>query len=214
MNFELNDEQTQLQDSVRRLLASHGRFDQRRATACAALTDTEPGFSRALWRRLAELGVTALTLPEAHGGYGRGAVDLMPVMQACGHAPLLKPLLASCVLGATAVQHAADSATQQRLLPAVAAGEQLLAWAHDEAGAQHAAGWVETRATPQGSGWALSGRKINVLHGAAAHHTVVSARVGGQPGSSEALALFLVDAGATGLQRRPTAWWTTPQRPN
>ena len=199
MNFELDDEQLQLQDSVRRLLAEHGRFDQRRAAVAS-----DAGFSSALWQRLAQLGVTALSIPEAHGGFGRGAVDRMPVMQACGHALLLEPLLASCVLGASAVQHAADAATQQRLLPAVASGQALLAWAHDEAGARHAERWVGTRATQhEDGGWRLDGGKVNVLHGAAAQHLVVSARVAGSPDDEGGIALFVVDAGAAGLHCRP-----------
>jgi alkylation response protein AidB-like acyl-CoA dehydrogenase len=197
MNFELNDEQRQLQDSVRRLLADQGRFEQRRVAAAS-----DAGYSRALWQGLAALGVTALSIPEAHGGFGRGAVDRLPVLQACGHALLLEPLLASCVLGATAVQHAADAATQAQVLPAVATGERLLAWAHDEAAAQHADLWVETRARREGSSWRLDGAKLNVLHGAAAQQLVVSARTAGAPDSGEGLALFLVDAQAPGLQRR------------
>lgn len=192
MNFELDDEQAALQDSVRRLLAEHGRFEQRRAAAAS-----EPGHSSALWRGLAALGVTALAVPEAHGGFGRGAVGLLPVLQACGGALALEPLLASSVLGATALRLAADEATQARLLPAVAAGESLLAWGHDEADAGQ-----ETRAAAHGGGWVLDGRKLNVLHGAQAQHLVVSARVGSAAGDGDGLALFLVEAGAPGLRRR------------
>ncbi|NUZ06144.1 acyl-CoA dehydrogenase family protein [Piscinibacter koreensis] len=197
MNFELDDDQIQLHDSVRRLLADRGRFEQRRTAAAS-----DAGFSSELWSGLAELGVTGLAVDEAYGGFARSAVDRMVVMQACGRALLLEPLLASAVLGATALQHAGDEAQRRTLLPGVAAGTRLLAWAHDEAGAHHAERRIATRARAEGGAWRLDGRKINVLHGAAASSLVVSARIDGAPGDTGGIALFIVDADAAGMQRR------------
>jgi len=197
MNFELTDEQTQLQDSVRRLLADHGRFEQRRAAAA-----TTEGFQRDLWRRLAELGITALGIDEAHGGFGGGAVDRLPVLQACGHALLLEPVFASSVLGTTAVQLAADAATKTRLLEPVARGERILAWAHDEVHARHAPKGLVTQARQCADQWRLDGGKMHVLHAAAADHIVVSARVDAAPYDASRIAFFVIDAGASGLQRR------------
>ena len=54
MNFELSDEQLQLQDSLNRLLADHAGFEQRRATVAG-----EPGYSRALWQRLTTASAAA-----------------------------------------------------------------------------------------------------------------------------------------------------------
>ncbi|MDO8704370.1 MAG: acyl-CoA dehydrogenase family protein [Sulfuricaulis sp.] len=197
MNFELNDEQRALQDSVARVLADHYSFEQRRAMAAS-----DAGHGDATWKKLAELGVTALPVPEAYGGFGGGATDLLPVMQEFGRVLLLEPFLASSVLGATALRLAADEATRQRLLPAVATGETLLAWAHDEAGSRHAPRWLETTATQQGGQWLLTGTKINVLHAMSAKQLIVSARVAGAPDASDGQAVFLVDAGAPGLQLR------------
>jgi pimeloyl-CoA dehydrogenase len=58
MNYQLSEEQTQLRDSVQRVLADHYRFEQRRAIAASAA-----GWSAPVWRQLVELGVTALTIP-------------------------------------------------------------------------------------------------------------------------------------------------------
>lgn len=197
MNFEPNDEQRQLQDSVRRLLADHCRFEQRRAIAAS-----EEGRSAALWTRLAELGVTGLRVPEAHGGFGGRMEDLLPVLQACGAALVTEPVLASAVLGATALACAADANIAATLLPGVADGSCIVAWAHDEPGTHHADCWVETRAEARAGGWTVSGTKSTVLHGALAAQFVVSARVSGAPGSRGGLALFVVYAGAAGLRRR------------
>lgn len=197
MNYQLSDEQTQLRDSVQRVLADHYSFEQRRAITAGAA-----GWSTTVWQQLVELGVTALTIPEANGGFGRGAADLLPVLEQFGRVMLMEPFLASSVLGATAVRLAGDAAAQDRWLGKLASGEALLAFAHDELGARHAPLWVETRAVANGAGWRLSGNKVNVLHGALAERIVVSARVSGQPADHDGLALFLVDPTAAGVSVR------------
>ncbi|SEK09980.1 MULTISPECIES: acyl-CoA dehydrogenase family protein [unclassified Variovorax] len=197
MNFELNDEQLALRDSLARLLGDVYGFEKRRAIAASAT-----GWSLPAWQQLAALGLTALPLPQAHGGFGGGAADLMPVMQELGKALVLEPFLSSIVLGATAVRLAADEVLQVQLLPDVASGELRLAWAHDEEAARHAPLWIETRARQQDGQWLLDGAKCNVLHAPSAHRFVVSARTAGEPGDAHGVALFHVDARAAGIACR------------
>ena len=86
MNFDLDEEQGLLKDSVDRLLADHYGFEQRNAHRAA-----EEGWSRAMWARFADLGLLALGLPEAHGGYG-GPVERMIAMEAFGGALVRRAL--------------------------------------------------------------------------------------------------------------------------
>lgn len=197
MNFELNDEQLALRDSLARLLGDVYGFEKRRSIAASAT-----GWSLPAWQQLAALGLTALPLPQAHGGFGGGAADLMPVMQELGKALVLEPFLSSIVLGATAVRLAADDVLQVQLLPDVASGELRLAWAHDEEAVRHAPLWIETRARQQDGQWLLDGAKCNVLHAPSAHRFVVSARTAGEPGDAHGVALFHVDARAAGVACR------------
>lgn len=197
MNFEISEEQGQLRDSVARLLADAYGFEQRRA-----ITSSEAGWSPQVWLRLSELGVTGLRIAEDSGGFGGSAGDLLPVLQEFGKALLVEPFLASAVLGATAIAQAADAQNQQSLLPKVASGELVLAWAHDEPATHHAPLWVETSAQRSGAQWRLSGVKSNVLHASAAQQFVVSARVSGKASDRDGLALFLVDAKAASLRCR------------
>ncbi len=195
MQFDLNDEQQALAESLSRLLDDHYSFEKRRAIAHSA-----SGWSESAWGQLAELGVTALGIPEAFGGLGGGAGDRLPVMQAFGRALLLEPYLASSVLAATAVLSAGSEAQKDSLLPSLAHGEVRMAWAHDEAPGRHEALWVETRARRDGDQWRLDGVKSLVLHANAASRFVVSARVSGQPGDEQGLALFLVHAASAKLR--------------
>lgn len=195
MQFDLNEEQQALAESLSRLLDDHYGFEKRRAIA-----GSEAGWSEAAWNKLAELGVTALGIPEAFGGLGGGAGDRLPVMQAFGRALLLEPYLTSSVLATTAVLAAGSEAQKDGLLPSLASGELRMAWAHEEAAGRHASLWVETRAHLDGKQWRLDGAKSLVLHAGAASRFVVSARASGQPGDEDGLALFLVDAGNARLR--------------
>lgn len=189
MQFDLNEEQQALAQSLSRLLDDHYGFEKRRVIALS-----QAGWSEAAWGQLAELGVTALGIPEAFGGLGGGAGDRLPVMQAFGRALLLEPYLASSVLAATAVLSAGSEAQKDGVLPSLAHGEVRMAWAHDEAQGRNEVLWVETRARRDGDQWRLDGAKSLVLHAGAASRFVVSARVSGQPSDEDDLALFLVDA--------------------
>jgi alkylation response protein AidB-like acyl-CoA dehydrogenase len=183
MDFSLDDDQRMLQDAVQRLVARDYRFEQRRVHAA------EPdGWSRALWGKAAGIGLLGLAYPPDEGGLGAGAVEVMLVMQALGRALPLEPFLPTMVLGAAALREA--SAKQRaRWVPAIAAGDRVLAWAHDES--------VEgaCRARRAGSGWVLDGFKPAVLHGDSADVLLVSAHV------DDGLALFWAEARSSGIAR-------------
>src|SRR5437773_3110168 len=117
MNFALTDDQLMLQDTVERLVARSYGFERRKAHA------NEPGgWSRSVWKTLAEIGVLALPFAEAQGGLGGGPVDVMLVMQALGKALPLEPLLSTLVVGSAALRHA-NPALLDRWVGTIAAGE-------------------------------------------------------------------------------------------
>ena len=197
MNFDLSDDQRQMRDSLARLLKDRYGFEEHRRTAASA-----EGWSRGIWGSLVELGLTALPLPEAHGGLGGSAADMAVVMEELGAALTLAPYLSTVVLAARAIELAGDAALKRSLLPEIAAGRALLAWAHDEPAGRHARRWIETAARGTGEGWVLDGSKANVLYGASAGMLIVSARVAGAPGDAGGRGLFLVNAGAPGMGLR------------
>ena len=197
MDFTLTDEQQQLRDTLARFVQKDYSFEKRKA-----ILKSPDGYSRAAWQQLAEMGLTALGLPEAHGGLPGNAVDTMVVMEVFGRGLVVEPYLATVVLGAGLVAHAGSEAQQQALLPAVAEGKLLLAFAHDEPGARYEITRVATTAKKQADGYALSGSKTVVLHGAQADKLLVSARTSGAERDAHGISLFVVDAKAPGVTRR------------
>ena len=65
MNFEYSEEQQQLADSVRKYLSSKYDFEARKATI-----NSVSGLNESAWSTFAEMGLTAIALPEADGGFG------------------------------------------------------------------------------------------------------------------------------------------------
>jgi alkylation response protein AidB-like acyl-CoA dehydrogenase len=183
----MTDDSAMLRDSVTKMLAAHYDFAARKRYIASP-----QGWSEAMWGRYAELGLTALGLPEAQGGLG-GAEELAIVFEAMGRALALEPLLASTVLGATAIARGGSEAQQARVLPKVAAGSLRVALAHAEPGSRHG-GAITTAGTPDGAAWRLAGRKVHVLHGDQAGLLVVSARL-----PDGGTGLFLLAPEATGL---------------
>lgn len=194
MNFELSDEQRQLRDSLRRYLTDRYDFPARRT-----VLESETGWSRTVWRGLAELGVTGLGFDEDDGGLGGNAVDRMLVLEDLGRVLALEPYLGSVVLAGTLLRDLPDAGARA-LIPAVAAGDCIAAVAYAEPGARHAARWIAASAEEREGQWFLTGEKINVLHGAHADELFVVARISGAPGDCAGLGVFRVAPDAAGLR--------------
>ena len=122
------------------------------------------------------MGLLGLPFAEADGGLGGGPVDMLIVMQALGRALALEPYLATVVLAGGLLRDAGSAAQRQALVPAIAAGEMTLAFAHAEAQSRYGLADVTTRARAEGDGWVLDGEKRFVLAGDSADRLIVSAR--------------------------------------
>jgi alkylation response protein AidB-like acyl-CoA dehydrogenase len=188
MNFELTDEQQQLADSVRKYLGNSYGFEARKA-----ILQSPSGVGDKVWATFAELGLTAMTLPEADGGFGGGAMDLLAVMQACGEALVVEPLLDNVGLAGRLLARAGNDAQRSAWLPGLADGSVQLAFASVEPGHRYELAPLTTTVTSHAEGWLLNGEKSVVIGAPTATRLIVSASNGS--GAS----LFLVDPKAEGV---------------
>jgi len=200
MTTELSDEQSMLRESALRFVENEYGFEARRKLAAS-----DEGFSRAHWKRFAELGWLAMALPEDHGGLGGGAVETAVLMEVFGRGLVLEPFFATVVMGAGLVADAGSDEQKAAILPAVAEGGLLLAVAHGEPSSRFDLNAVATRAEKAGAGYALSGHKAVAWHAGAADKLIVSARTAGGERDEAGITLFLVDPGAKGVTVRAYA---------
>ncbi len=197
MDFDLSDEQRLLKDSVDRMISNRYGFEARKGYRAAP-----EGWSREIWTQFAEIGLLGLPFTEAQGGFGGGPVDTAMVMEACGRALVVEPYFATIVACGALLRHAASDAQLEALVPGIAAGERILAYAQIERQSRHSLNDVMTRAERDGDGWRITGDKSLVLHGDSADTLLVTARTAGEHRERHGIGLFLVQADAAGVTRR------------
>src|SRR3712207_3165801 len=187
MDFTYDDEQDALRDAVRGLVGkAYADFENRRRAV-----EDDPGFDEKLWTRMAEMGLLGLPFAEEDGGVGAGPVEVGIVCQELGRVIAPEPYLTSVVLAGGLVSACGSPGQRGEALGALAAGERLLAFAHDEPGRRWSASAQRVTATQDGDGWSLTGVKEPVPHGGRADTLVVSAAL-----PDGGTALFLVDGAA------------------
>ena len=189
MDFDFSDDQEQLRDAVRKWVDKGYTFERRRAAVAAG------GFDRAAWNELAELGLTALTVPEAHDGMGQGPIDAMVVAEELGRGIVLEPI-AQAFMASAVLSHYAPAAVQSAWLPRVASGEALVVLAQQERKARYRLDICEAKVAPAQSGYAVTAIKSIVSAGDQADAFIVPAQLDGQ------IALFLVERAAAGVTTR------------
>ena len=192
MDFNFKEEQLQFADALKRWVTKDYGFEERKKIIHSA-----SGVSATAWSTLAELGMTALPVPEEQGGFNGSAVDMLVVMQELGRGLVVEPYLAT-VMGAEVLKRAGG---HDALLEQVAAGELKLACALGEKQSRHDLTDVATSATKNGAGYVINGAKTAVIHGGQAGSLIVSARSSGRddnPRGLEGISLFVVAADAPG----------------
>jgi len=198
MDFELSGEQELLRDNIARLMKERYGFEARKAYQAAP-----QGWSEALWRDYAEMGLLGAPFAEADGGFGGGAVETMIVMEEFGKALALEPYLQTVVLCGALLKHGASAERRAELVGAIAAGDLRLSFAHAEKQSGFDLNDVALSAVKDGGGgFVLRGEKTLVGQGDSADQFIVSARLKGARRDREGIGLFLVDGDAPGVTRR------------
>jgi alkylation response protein AidB-like acyl-CoA dehydrogenase len=196
VNFNLSEEQAQLQGSIARFVAQNYALAQRKATVA------EPhGFRESHWQQFAELGWLSIPFAEEHGGFAGSPVDTMVIMQEFGRGLVAEPYLATVLLFGGLLHAGADEALQADIIPRIIAGEVQGAFAYLERQSRYELTDILTSAQQNGDRWLLNGEKTVVLNGGAAQQIVVAARTSGGQSDAAGITLFLVDASSTGTTR-------------
>ena len=191
MNFDFDEDQEELRQTVRRFLEhSCAEADVRRLMA------TDLGYDEAVWAQMAgQLGLHGLAIPEEYGGAGFGFVELGIVLEEMGRVLLGAPFFASAVMAAELLMAAGDEQARKDYLPAIASGETIATVALTESDGQWQESSITLRAVQSGGTWRLSGAKTFVPDGFSAGLILVVAR------TDDGIGVFAVDGDADGLVR-------------
>ena len=159
MDFELSDEQNMLKDSVERFVKDNYSPESR-----AKLADTELGFSKDHWKKMAELGWLGLPFSEDVGGFGGTAVETAIMMENMGSGLVLEPFLSTVIMGGGLIAEAGSKSQIEAIIPEVIEGNMMLAFAYAEPQSRFDLNDVETSAAKSGDGYVLNGHKSVVYH--------------------------------------------------
>lgn len=183
MNFDLNEEQQLLRESIDRMFAAHARG---------------AGDPDVRWAEYRDMGLLALPFPVELGGLDGGHEAVMQVMEAYGRMLAEAPYLQAALMAGRLLSRAGGSA--HTALAKMLSGESRPALCLFERGTRYRWDAPRSEAVRTATGWTLRGEKIAVLDGGGADLLICPAAV------EDGLGLFLVPAGLHGVARdvRPT----------
>jgi alkylation response protein AidB-like acyl-CoA dehydrogenase len=167
VDFDFSPAQHDLRDEARRFLAKECTSEHVRE-----YIDDSSGWSRDLWKQIADLGWMALPFPEEYGGLGQSFLDLVLLLEELGAALAPVPFLSGVVLaGYPILRHGTDE-QKAGWLPEIASGDRVAAAVLPTF--EHDVDTISIRA----NGNRLTGERSHVLDAPAADLLVVAAHDG------------------------------------
>jgi alkylation response protein AidB-like acyl-CoA dehydrogenase len=196
--FELTDEQQELRKLARKVAR-----DQY-APLAREWDKNRTHFPVEERRKLAELGLLALPLPEEYGGGGRPLIDALIVQEEFARVNSLAawPIFEASAGPARVIHLFGTEEQKQKFLPPVAAGEKVIAICISEPDAGSAATDVKTKARIEGDEVVIDGMKRWCSGGGVAEQYLVYVRFGDTPGG-KGMGAVVVDKDTPGLTFGP-----------
>ncbi len=196
MDLAFSPEQDELVRTLR-------QFARRELAPRSAHWDRTGEFPWEAWRRMGELGLLGLRIPEAYGGQSADFLTFGIAMEEIGRGDF------SCTYGIQLAGLAGEilgrsggEEIKTRWLPPTASGEAVVALALTEPGAGSDAANLACRAERDGDGYVITGEKSGISLGMAAQAAIVFARTD-PAGRARGVTAFLVPLDLPGVSRSP-----------
>ena len=199
MDFDLDDQHRLLRDTVR-------SFAETEIAPVAADLDEREEFSVELTRKMGELGMFGIVVPEEYGGQGLGYLAYVVATEELARVDgsQAATVTAGNSLGIGPIYYYGTEEQRHRYLPALCSGDALWAFGLTEPGAGSDSRASSTKAVETADGWRLNGSKIFITNASSpiAKGVTVQAVTGGEDGRPQ-LTCFLVDRDTTGFTTTP-----------
>lgn len=193
MNFQLTDEQEMLRKMVR-------EFSVREIEPTAAVRDEEERFDRAIFDKMAELGLTGIPWPEKYGGIGTDYVSYVIAVEelsrACASTGVT--LSAHISLASWPIFAYGNEEQKQHFLKRLSIGEALGAYALSEADAGSDVASMKTTAKADGNEYIINGNKVWITNGGVADIYIVFAKTD-KDAKHRGITAFIIEEGTEGF---------------
>ncbi len=197
MDFELNAEQTGMQQTALRMARSFSdEYWQK--------IDEESLFPRDYWDAVTEHGFTGVAIEEKYGGSGLGLLDLCLCVETLCNSPAGAAgggiFVAGPVFGGFLIGKHGTEQQKERYLPGIVKGD-LWAGAFTEANSGSNISDIKTAAVVSGNGYRISGQKMFISNVAVARHMAIYARTARREDDqkTQGVSIFIVDLPNSGI---------------
>ncbi|MDY6934590.1 MAG: acyl-CoA dehydrogenase family protein [Spirochaetota bacterium] len=195
MNMSLTEEQEMLKNTAKNFLENECPM-----SIVRDMRDDEWGYQTELWQKMADLGWMGLVIPEEYGGVGGNFVDLTILLEAMGESCLPGPYFSTVVLGGEAILSGGNEGQRREILPKIASGNLILAFALAEPDSWFQADGIHTCAIPDNEDFIINGTKLFVENAHIADYIICVARTSEGNPPEEGLTIFLVDRKSPGIK--------------
>ncbi|MFA7274661.1 MAG: acyl-CoA dehydrogenase [Crocinitomicaceae bacterium] len=193
MNFDQNENQKLIAQMIR-------DFAEKEIKPHFMDWDETQEFPVPVFKKLGDLGLMGVFIPEEYGGSGFSYFEYITVIaeiaKVCGSIGLSVAAHNSLCTGH--IYYHGNEEQKRKYLPKLASAEFIGAWGLTETGTGSDAGGMNTTAVLEGNEWVLNGSKNFITHGKSGDVTVVIARTG-EKGDSRGMSAFLVEQGTPGF---------------
>ncbi len=196
MDLGLSEEQEMLKTSARDFLQKECPKQLVRQ-----LDESETGYSKELWQKMADLGWMGLAFPEKYGGSGGSFLDLVVLLEEMGYNIVPGPFFSTVVLAGLTILAAGTEEQKEEFLPKIASGDLLLTLALTEPSARYDAASVKTKAIEHDNEFTINGIKLFVPDANVADYMLCVTRTKEAASNPEdGITIFLVDAKSPGIK--------------
>jgi alkylation response protein AidB-like acyl-CoA dehydrogenase len=193
MNFEKSENQLMIAQMVR-------DFAEKEIRPNVMHWDESQEFPRDLFRKMGELGLMGVLVPQEYGGSGLGYFEYISVIEevakVCGSIGL--SVAAHNSLCTNHILEFANEEQKQKYLPKLASGEWIGAWGLTEANTGSDAMRMKCTAVQDGDYWVINGTKNWITHGISGEVAVVLVRTG-ELLDSHGITAFIIERGTPGF---------------
>src|SRR5687767_7635033 len=195
MHFELTGDQRAIRDMVR-------EFAAKEIAPVAARHDREHSFPMATTRRMGELGLLGITVPQEYGGPGADYVSFALVAEELARADASHSVIfgANASLSVGPVMAFGTEGQKRKWLPGLASGKLLGCYALTEPESGSDAGSLRTTARRDGDHYVIDGAKQFITNGGVADACIVVARTDPKSTDARGVSAFIVDAKSKGFK--------------
>ena len=202
MDLSLTETQTILKDTATNFLETE--LPKQRVRE---VDESPTGFNQDLWQKMSTLQWLGMVIPNEYGGTGNDYTTLAVLFEVLGYHACSSPFLDSSVLSANLIIEAGNDDQKSSLLPAIARGQQICAFAFTEPEYAWGPGAIKMAASSSSGGYTLNGTKVFVPWAHVADQLLVVARTSSSANPADGISVFLVDKNASGVTVRQHSGW-------